>query len=96
MYFLSTTNLLTALSAAQVIHGDVLRCGTNNPSAELRKVHASHARIDAAERLAHPGRSILPRAPRHEINTYVHVINTGQAEENGNIAQSKILQQVRS
>lgn len=95
MHFLSTANLLAALSAAQLIHGDVLKCGTNNPSLEFKEIHASHARIDAAQRLAHPGRSILPRAPSYAINTYVHVVSAGSAEEDGNIPQSKVLQQVR-
>lgn len=92
------STLLVALSAPPVIFAFTQRCGTNNPPTELKELHASHAKLDAIDRLAGPVRGYDPQdAPKaYAINTHVHIVNTGPTPAEGNIPQNKILEQVRS
>jgi len=70
---------------------DVTRCATKNPSSKLQKLHATQAKVDAANRL-NEKRNTYPKV---SINTFVHVIGKGPTEEDGNTQQAKIVDQVR-
>ena len=65
------------------------KCATPLPSDELRALHAFHA--------AKSNSSINSRAEKPQIitiNTYCHIISTGQSAGQGNLADQTIQNQV--
>jgi len=69
---------------------ELIRCATGNPSSKLQNAHTNQAKVDTANRF----NDKINTHPKVSVNTFVHIISKGPAQEQGNLPQAKIVDQV--
>lgn len=70
----------------------VTRCGTRPASDRLRALHAAHAAEEAISTRIAP--RAMVKAIKIIVNTYVHVISTGDTADQGNLDDLTVIKQV--